>query len=227
MIDAQFSFSSARFVQRYVDTLKKPLDYIILSHSHPDHWFGAEIFGAKTITTRSISKDIQAEGFYYIRRLKSRMKDNIPDTLPVIDDGLNVGETDFDGLKVMIKQYSDTEDNNSLVFEFPDYKVIIVQDLLYNAKHLVVSTREKNGNWITVLEGLRSQKYHTFLVGHGTNGGSSLINYNIRYLVNFERIAQSSTSNKRIYEKMDELYPNNKSSLNLLKRGLNRRFSKK
>ncbi len=44
LIDAQFTLSSATKLKEYIKTLNKPLVQVLLSHNHPDHWFGSQVF---------------------------------------------------------------------------------------------------------------------------------------------------------------------------------------
>ena len=71
LIDAQMTFKHARQLKTYIDSLDKPLVQVILSHNHPDHWFGAEIFSAKTpiVTTANIASDLKKGGMRYIKNL--------------------------------------------------------------------------------------------------------------------------------------------------------------
>jgi len=47
MIDAQFDFNLAKELKKYVATLNKPLERIILSHAHPDHFKAIPILFSK------------------------------------------------------------------------------------------------------------------------------------------------------------------------------------
>ena len=76
MIDAQFNFKLARTLKKYIDKLGKPLVQIILSHNHPDHWFGAEIFAANTsiVTSKNVTRDLKTGGMRYIKIMQKKPK---------------------------------------------------------------------------------------------------------------------------------------------------------
>jgi len=44
VIDAQFFLPHAKAAREYINSLNKPIECLIISHSHPDHWFGSELF---------------------------------------------------------------------------------------------------------------------------------------------------------------------------------------
>ncbi len=226
LIDAQFTASEGKIVKDYMDSLEKPIDSVIISHEHPDHWFGIISFaGIKVLTTSEIAEDIATGAMRYIDRLKKEMGDEIPNAPVKLDGVLNLGESDFNGLKVIIEQYTDQEAHNSIVLKFPEYGVIIGQDLFYNGPHMVINTKDKNTNWINILKDFKTQPYNTFLVGHGKNTDKTILSNSIKYLNDFERIAENSDSKKEIITKMEELYPEKKASLRYLFIGLNRRFA--
>ncbi len=44
IFDTQFSLLSAKEILNYAKYLNKPINRVIISHAHPDHFSGAEVF---------------------------------------------------------------------------------------------------------------------------------------------------------------------------------------
>jgi glyoxylase-like metal-dependent hydrolase (beta-lactamase superfamily II) len=44
VVDAQFLRPYAKDLYNYIKSLNKPVERIVITHSHPDHWFGLEYF---------------------------------------------------------------------------------------------------------------------------------------------------------------------------------------
>lgn len=186
LVDAQFNFKQARALKTYISSLGKPLVQIILSHNHPDHWFGAEILAvdAPVATSRNISDDLKTGGMRYIKRISNNPKMNgiMPSKVIVPSRELALGKANWDGLEVIIEELPDHESHHSLLIKIPAHGIMIGQDLFYNNMFLVASERSRNANWRKILAGLKAAPYQTLLVGHGQNGGPDILDQDIAYL---------------------------------------------
>jgi hypothetical protein len=62
IVDTQFLQSFGKEVRAYADSLKKPISQVILSHEHPDHWYGGNLYKDVPFTsTATVQKNIQAQ----------------------------------------------------------------------------------------------------------------------------------------------------------------------
>ncbi len=211
LIDAQINFILAKQVKSYIEGLNKPLDRVILSHAHPDHWFGAEIFkGVKITTTKNIVKDINKDGKGYINRLKKMMPGIIPTQIIKSQSDVVLGAQSWDGLDVIVEEYQEQEAHNSIVVKIPEYGVLIGQDLFYKDTHLVASSQSGNSNWINILESFdknEAKNYQTILVGHGKNSGTEVFSEDIEYLNKLDTLIQSNLTQEKAKKALLEIYP--------------------
>lgn len=213
VIDAQMTFSHAKALKKYVESLGKPVKAIVLSHNHPDHWFGSKVFadaGIPVIASKSTIADLKKGGARYIKLLKKKLKDNMPNSVIEPSEELSLGKHNWDGLYVIIEEYSEHEAHNSILIKIPAFGVMIGQDLFYNNLFLVASERKRNQNWINILNGFtenEAKHYKTILVGHGKNSDSSIFQQNIEYLNTLELTLKEGLSQEETQKAMIEKYP--------------------
>ena len=214
MIDAQFNFKLAKKLNSYIKSLNKPLDRIILSHAHPDHWFGSEIFkDTKIVSTQGVKTDLKNHGERYIKIMKPKLKDNMPDNVIILDEIINLGNKNWDGLNVILEEYTEHESHHSIAIKIPKYGVMIGQDLFYHNTHLVASDKNRNKNWAKILKSFykkEASNYPTILVGHGTNTNPEVFNEDIAYLEKLEEIIESGATMEETKAALIKEYPNKK-----------------
>lgn len=228
LVDAQMTFKSAQGLSNYIDTLGKPLVQVILSHNHPDHWFGAEVFsnkGYSVATTNNITTDLAEGGARYIKILKKKLGDQIPDSVIKPDAELSLGAHNWDGLDVTVEEYSGHEAHNSIVIKIPSAGVMIGQDLFYNKMFLVASERERNKHWVEILENfqeIEAKEYGTILVGHGRNSGTEVFANDIAYLNALEATLEKGLTQEETKAEMIDQFPDYKAEgmLNISMRNL-------
>ena len=227
LIDAQMKLSHAKALKKYIDGLKKPLVQVILSHNHPDHWFGAQVFATKTsiATSRNVMSDLNKGGARYIKILKKKLKDEVPDKVIVPSVELSLGKHNWDGLELIVEEHVEQESHHSLLIKIPAYGIMIGQDLFYNKMFLVASERKRNRNWQKLLAGFRDNEaktYKTLLVGHGKNGGPSILDQDIKYLDALEALMEKGLSQQKTSEQLIKMFPEKggKGMLNISMRNL-------
>ncbi len=169
LVDAQFFVPFAQEFRNYVDGLGKPIDRIIISHSHPDHYWGLSTAFAD-VPAYALAETIAAieeMGVETLEMQKSDLGDLAPDAIRVPDNTIAAGTEVIDGITYEIKHYTDAEDTDQLVIELPDLSAIIVQDLVYNDVHLFTAANLEN--WVAHLAELKGLSQFTLgLAGHGT-----------------------------------------------------------
>lgn len=213
LIDAQMTLSDAKTVKAYIEKLNKPLKQVILSHNHPDHWFGASVFEKDSIITTSegVIKDLEEGGARFLKILKKRLKDDMPTEVIKTQQVLELGKHTWDGLDVIVEEYTEHESHHAIVIKIPKHGVLIGQDLFYNEMFLVASDRERNQNWIEILEKFQQSEakdYPIILVGHGENSDPSVFQQNIDYLKALEKTLAKGLSKEETEKAMIEQFPN-------------------
>lgn len=181
----------AEELRQYIESIGKPLDRVIITHHHPDHWFGAISFRDSPLyafpEVIGIINTLADFLLDYHRSLHPENPDVIPTDKVTPSEVLNEGEFELDGLKLNFIKVLDTECPINLVIEIPEEKILLAQDLVYNKVYPYFGERTQAGeysfdNWIRVLQEFQAKNYVHVLPGHGDPTDSSIFSEMIEYL---------------------------------------------
>lgn len=176
-VDAQFVLAYADEAVAYARGLGKPLDRLIITHAHPDHFAGASRFGAPIHALAAVREQIAAQpdgqdptGVGY----------SIAQVTPTVE--ITAGSQVIDGVTFVFEAHSGGEAADELVIKLPEYGVLIAQDLVYNQLHLFLGNNDIAG-WQRAIEQLAADGgYDTVLVGHGLPTGTEVFAEVANYL---------------------------------------------
>lgn len=161
-VDAQYALSCADEVVAYAKGLGKPLDRLIITHAHPDHFHGAARFGAPVHAPAAVRDQIAARG-----DSQDPTGTLIPaaDMTPTAD--IVPGTEVIDGIPFVFEAHRGGEAADELVIRLPEQGVLVAQDLVYHSTHLFLGNNDVPG-WVRVLNELAATPgYDTVLAGHG------------------------------------------------------------
>ncbi len=162
VVDGQFQPHAAIELKTYVESLGKPVLRLIVSHMHPDHWFGIHHFRKMAVHAGPITAKFLTENAAKV--VAERKADSsAPEVAGIIGEGTET----IDGIELRFRHVLNTEAPEILVVEIPAVGATIVQDIVYNKVHVVVS--RQIDNWIGVLRdiGKRGAAAPIILAGHG------------------------------------------------------------
>ena len=186
LVDAQFMAPFAREFRSYADGLGKPIERVIISHGHPDHFFGLgaafDDMSDRIYALEGVRQFIETAGPGMLEGMKPRLGDAAPDKIVAPTQVIEPGTETIDGVQYEFVRHEDGEASEQLVIRLPGLNTLILQDLAFNGLHLYMANNTLDG-WIAILESLQSLGgYDTVLCGHGEPGGMSVIAANIAYL---------------------------------------------
>ncbi len=213
VVDAHLALDAAQALKAYVESLGKPVKQVILSHNHPDHWFGSQVLAqiAPVATSRNVADDLKHGGGRYLKGpLAKRLKDNMPGEVIVPSETVALGEQTWDGVNVVVEEFPEHEAHHSLVIKLPDHGVMIGQDLFYNEMFLVASERQRNKNWVRILRNFQKSEAKDFphvLVGHGKNTDPGVFQQDIDYLEALEGTLAKGLSKEETQAALIEMFP--------------------
>lgn len=209
VVDAQFLQTAAREVRAYAESLGKPIDRVIVSHAHPDHWSGTNIFeGVPVVSTAAVATGIQADidngGIQ--QRIGLVGESEVPATPLVPEGSLEVGALSIDGVNMEVQVVANAESPEQVVLRLPDQGVIVLQDLLYSDSHFFPGV--DRANWVSVLEGLRTEAgFDTLLAGHGLPASRGELTQAIKYLTFASEAAASANSADEVIAALTAEFP--------------------
>ncbi|MEL6149664.1 MAG: MBL fold metallo-hydrolase [Chloroflexota bacterium] len=209
IVDSQVAQTFARDFRAYVDSIGKPVERIMLSHEHPDHWMGANNFAEFPFfaTETTIANTVAAIEAGTVDNLAALFgEDEVPDEPNAPTEAITVDSEMIDGVTFEYATYTNHESADSLVITLPEAGTAIVQDLLYNNTHFFPGV--DRDNWISILQELRAQSSaDLLLVGHGLPTAPGQLDIGIEYLTFVQETIPTVESAAELIESLEAKYP--------------------
>ncbi len=207
LVDSQFTQSQARGALALAESTGKPINRVILSHSHPDHWGGLNVFaGVPVFASAGVQAAVAASAEGTIANVRANFGDEFTTTAPVIENVIEAGNETIDGVAFEFAIYNNAEDAEQVVVKLPEAGVMILQDLLYNDAYFFPGLNRVN--WISILEELRAgEGYDLLLAGHGFPARLGELTNAIRYLTFFNEARATSQTPDELNAALQAEFP--------------------
>ena len=127
IFDGQLLLPYADEVASYVQTLGKPVDRIILSHAHTDHWAGLQVLterfpNARVFALEGVAAQVRASGPARLDRLGRTYGDRAATMVTIPTETISEGPQRIDGVIYDFKRFVDGESDLQLSALLPDQK---------------------------------------------------------------------------------------------------------
>jgi glyoxylase-like metal-dependent hydrolase (beta-lactamase superfamily II) len=127
IFDGQLLLPYADEVASYVQTLGKPIDRIILSHAHTDHWGGLQVLterfpDARVFALDGIADQVRARGPARLDGLRRIYGDKVATKVTVPTETITEGPQRINGVTYDFKRFVDGESDLQLSALLPDQK---------------------------------------------------------------------------------------------------------
>jgi len=212
-------------LRTYVDSLGKPLERVIITHIHPDHWMGAPSFsGYPVYALEEVIGSINAMSDYFIGFHRSLHPDNTDEVIHkekvVPTEILKEGILEIGGVQLNFIKVVNTESLVNLIVEIPAEKVLLAQDLIYHKVYAYFGDRTSDGqysfdNWISALNNLKTKGYLHVFPGHGDPSDSSVFDEQIGYLQFVRKLVYDGLQGEELIGEIIAQYPDYKLVLTL------------
>lgn len=210
VIDTQLFRGYAEQFRDYADGLGKPISHVIVSHGHPDHYFGLEYFEDRpTYAMAETRLDMKQRHRFHLRmhRETEAECEAVTDRVRFVDDDLVLGPQTIGGVDLVFERVLDAEDNDQLVVRIPAAKTLILQDLMATDVHGFTAAGMIDG-WIERLRPYEAATEYThILAGHGRPVGREGITEMITYLETSQRIFDEVDTGEEFLAAMHEAFP--------------------
>jgi glyoxylase-like metal-dependent hydrolase (beta-lactamase superfamily II) len=214
IFDGQLLLPYADEVASYVQALGKPVDRIILSHAHTDHWGGLQVLterfpGARVFALDGIADQVRTRGPARLDGLRRTYGDKAATKVTVPTEIITEGPQRIDGITYDFKRFVDAESDLQLAALLPEQKVLMAFDLVFSPNQHVFTGANHFDHWILVLESLKAlQGYDTIIIGHDKPVNRTAIDSTMTYVKRAKEIHAASTDAKTYSENLKAAFPN-------------------
>ncbi len=213
IFDGQLLLPYAGEVASYVQTLGKPVERIILSHAHTDHWSGLQVLterfpDARVFALDGIASQLHARGQARLDSFRPIYGDRIATKVTIPTETIAEGVQRIDGITYDFRRFVDAESDLQLAALLPEQKVLMAFDLVFSPNEHAFTVVDHFDHWMIVLEQLKAlQDYDTITIGHDTPVHRSAIDSTITYVNRAREIHAASVDAKAYSEGLKAAFP--------------------
>ncbi len=214
LFDAQLLIPYATEVAEYAASLGKPLERIVVSHTHADHWSGLQTVkdrfpGVPVFALGSVRDFIATTGDAVLaNRAATPFGPLMAQAAVVPDEVLPVGAVTIDGVEYEFEEFADGEADHQLVARLPRQRTLLAFDLVYaRNSHGFAENAEDLDHWAEILEALEAKEFDALLFGHGT-GDRADIAATIEYVRGAKAAHEAAASPEEWAAAVKAAFPN-------------------
>ncbi len=218
LVDALLTVEQAHALVDWVTASEKNLTTIYVTHGHGDHFFGIATLqerfpNARAVATADVVRVMQQQASpeYVANFWNVRFPGQIPKRL-VIAEELEGHVIDLEGRDLVVVEVGHTDTDHTTCLHVPSVGLVVAGDVAYNDVHpyLVESNAQTRREWIAALDTIESFKPRAVIAGHKNpekDDSPRIIEETRQYIRDFDRVAETSTTARELYDKMLEFYP--------------------
>lgn len=216
LIDVPFSRADAYRVVADILDSGKTLKAVIITHDHPDHFFGLDVLAdafpdAKLLAAPIVVKDMTRSVPIKFARWSEQLGPNAP-RRPVVPAGLEGESFTLEGHKLEIIGPMQGDHVRSTIVWDDEAKTLIAGDVVYNGMYLWLGehTPDRYQNWIKVLNDLAAKKPLRVIPGHTRPGlvdSPASITWSRDYIVKFIALSKKAKTSKEMMAMLQKAYP--------------------
>ena len=192
LIDTQFLLSSAQELAARIAAIGKPLEAIIITHPHPDHFNGLPVildtFGKVPVfANRPTIAGIVATQAAKRAAWTPVYGSDYPPTGAMPDHELGPDETvTLAGLAFRVIDLGPGESSDITVIHIPAADALIASDLVYSRCHPWLA-EHRTPEWLSQIDRVLREfdGVQTIFAGHGPSGGPELLTQQRDYIESF------------------------------------------
>jgi glyoxylase-like metal-dependent hydrolase (beta-lactamase superfamily II) len=213
IFDGQFLLPYADEVASYVQTLGKPVDRIILSHAHTDHWAGLQVLterfpNARVFALDGVADQVRARGPARLDNLRRVYGDKAATKITVPTETITEGPQRIDGVTYDFRRFVDGESDLQLAALLPEQKVLMAFDLVFSPNEHAFTVVDHFDHWMIILDSLKALRgYDTITIGHDTPVHRSAIDSTMTYVKRAKEIHAASADAKSYSESLKAAFP--------------------
>ncbi|HZE77070.1 MAG TPA: MBL fold metallo-hydrolase, partial [Nitrososphaeraceae archaeon] len=185
---------------------------------HGDHWFGIGALldrfpNARAVATPDVVGVMRQHASPEIleKVWKASFPDQIPDRV-VIAEELKKNVIDLEGHDLIAVELGHTDTDYTTCLNVPSIGLVVAGDAVYNDVHLYLaeSNAKSRREWIAALDKIESLNPRAVIAAHkrpDNDDNPRIIEETRQYIRDFDRLAETTTTARELYDKMLEIYP--------------------
>src|SRR6266436_1696260 len=218
LVDTFITVEQADILVDWVAASGKNLTTIYVTHGHGDHFFGIGALldrfpNARAVATPDVVKLMrqQASPEFVANSWNTWFPSQIPDQL-VIAEELKRNVIDLEGHDLVVVEVGHTDTDHTTVLHVPSVGLVVAGDVAYNDVHLYLaeSNAQTRREWISALDTIESLNPRAVIAGHkrpGSDDNPRIIEETRQYIRDFDRLAETTTTARELYDQVLSLYP--------------------
>ena len=218
LVDAFMTIEQAHTLGEWVEAHGKHLTTIYATHGHGDHFFGASTVlqrfpRARLVATPDVVKMMrqqaspQSLASFWTPRFPGQIADQL-----VLAEELTDNVIDLEGHDLVVVPLGHTDTDDTTCLHVPSIGLVVAGDAAYNEVHLLLaeSNADTRLEWIAALDTIETLHPRAVIAGHkrpGTDDDPRIIEETRQYIRTIDRLAQTTTTARELYDQMLLLYP--------------------
>jgi glyoxylase-like metal-dependent hydrolase (beta-lactamase superfamily II) len=215
LVDTLTTVAEAKARASWVALHHRNLTTIYITHGHIDHFAGLSVLLQRFPDARAIATPKSVALMQKQTPRLSSYRKLWPGQLPAtitLPDPYDHDTFKLEGHELRILEQGRTDAVDTTSLHVPSIDLVVAGDVVYNQCHMFVAdtTRESRENWIAALDRLAALSPNIAIAGHKKPGAPdtpAAIEATKRYLSDFGRLQESTSSDRELYDAMTELYP--------------------
>ena len=218
LVDAFMTIEQAHALGEWVEAHGKHLTTIYATHGHGDHFFGASTVlqrfpRARLVATPEVVEMMrqqaspQSLASFWTPRFPGQLADQL-----VLAEELTENVIDLEGHDLVVVPLGHTDTDDTTCLHVPSIGLVVAGDAAYNDVHLLLaeSNAHTRREWIAALDTIEALHPRAVIAGHkrpGTDDDPRIIEETRQYIRAFDRLVQTTTTARELYDQMLSLYP--------------------
>ena len=218
LVDALLTVEQAHALLEWVEAHGKHLTTIYATHGHGDHFFGASTLLQRFPRARLVARpDVvkmmrqqaspQSLASFWTPRFPGQLADQL-----VLAEELTENVIDLEGHDLVVVPLGHTDTDHTTCLHVPSVGLVVAGDAVYNDVHLHLgeSNPQTRREWIAALDTIEALQPRAVIAGHkrpGTDDDPRIIEETRQYIRDFDRVAQTTTTARELYDQVLSLYP--------------------
>jgi glyoxylase-like metal-dependent hydrolase (beta-lactamase superfamily II) len=215
LVDTLTTVAEAEALASWVALHHRNLTTIYITHGHIDHFAGLSLLLQRFPDARAIATPKSVALMQKQTPRLSSYRKLWPGQLPAritLPDPFDDDAFTLEGHELRIIEQGRTDAVDSTSLHVPSIDLVVAGDVVYNECHMFVgdTTPESRASWIAALDRLAAMNPKIAVAGHKKPDAPdtpAAIEATKRYLSDFGRLQESTSSDRELYDAMTDLYP--------------------